>query len=66
MARLAEGEHKEKRSKLLRVLKHFRWGIREVELSEELGWQRRTLNNYLRDLEQEDRAHREGRSWFAN
>lgn len=66
MARLAEGEREEKRSKLLRALKFFGWGIREAELSEELGWQRRTLNNYLRDLEQEDQAHREGRSWFAN
>jgi DNA-binding IclR family transcriptional regulator len=65
MARLAKGERQQKQGSLLRFLRRFRWGIREGELSEELGWQRRTLNNYLRDLEKEDKAYREGRSWFA-
>jgi len=65
MARLAKGEREEKRNLVLRLLKRFRWGIREEELSQEMGWQRRTLNNYLHDLEQDDKAYRDGRSWFA-
>ncbi len=66
MARLSEGEREEKLNLVLRSLQRFRWGIREGELSEELGWQRRTVNNYLRDLQRENKAYREGRSWFAN
>ena len=65
MARLNEGERKGRQNFLLRILKGFRWGIRESELAEELGWGRRTLNNYLRDLKKEDKAYREGRSWFS-
>lgn len=65
MARLADGEREEKRNFLLRMLRRFRWGIREGELSEELGWQRRTVNNYLNELKERKQAYREGRSWFA-
>ena len=65
MARLSKGEREEKRNFLQRMLRRFRWGIREGELSEELGWQRRTLNNYLRELQRDGEAHRDGRSWFA-
>ncbi len=65
MARLQDGRREERRNWLWRLLKRFRWGIRESELSQETGWQRRTLNNYLRELKRDDKAYREGRSWFA-
>lgn len=65
MARLQKGEHDEKESKLYRLLKRLRFGVRESEISEELGWQRRTVNNYLRELKKDEKAEREGRSWFA-
>jgi hypothetical protein len=65
MARLKTGERQERRHLLLRLLKRFRWGIREGELSQELGWERCTLNNYLRELECADQARREGHSRFA-
>lgn len=66
MARLKAGEREERRRTVLRWLARFRWGVREAELSQELGWERRTLNNYLRDLERSRQAHREGRAWFAH
>ncbi len=65
MARLQKGEREDKESKLYRLLRRLRFGVRESELSEELGWQRRTVNNYLRDLKKDEKAEREGRSWFA-
>ncbi len=64
MARLREGEKPDKENLVLRMLgKHF-FGLREAELAEELGWGRRTLNNYLRVLETDGKVYKEGRSWF--
>ena len=65
MARLREGGREEKLAFLLRQVRRFRWGIRERELAEELGWKRRTVNNYLHELERDGKVYREGRSWFA-
>ena len=65
MARLQKGEREEKEGRLHRLLKRLRFDVRESEISEELGWQRRTVNNYLRKLEKEEKAQQEGRSWFA-
>lgn len=65
MAKLQKGEREEKENQLYRLLRHLRFGVRESEISEELGWQRRTVNNYLRKLKKEEKAEREGRSWFA-
>ena len=65
MARLQKGESKDKENMLYRLLRRLRWGVRESEIAEELGWQRRTANNYLRKLKKDEKAEREGRSWFA-
>ena len=65
MARLQKGEREDKENKLYRLLRRLRWGVREAEIAEELGWQRRTVNNYLRQLQQDEKADRDGRSWFA-
>jgi len=65
MARLEKGEREEREHALLYLLRRLRWGVRESEIAQELGWQRRTVNNYLRGLKEEKKAHREGRSWFA-
>jgi DNA-binding IclR family transcriptional regulator len=65
MARLQSGEHEERENLLLRLLKRLRWGVRESEIAEELGWERRTVNNYLNELKEDDKAYREGRWWFA-
>ena len=65
MARLQDGEHEERENIVLRLLKRLRWGARESDVAEELGWERRTVNNYLRDLEDDDKAYKQGRSWFS-
>ena len=65
MARLQKGEREDKEKTLYRLLRRLRFGVRESEVAEELGWHRRTTNNYLRKLQKEEKAERDGRSWFA-
>jgi len=47
----------------LTVKKHAR-GITEAEITQELNMGRRTVNNYLRDLEYEGKVFKNGRLWF--
>lgn len=65
MARLFVGEKETKASKVVRLLRAYDFGLREIEVAEILGWDRRTVNNYLRDLESQERAYKEGRLWYA-
>ena len=65
MARLQNGEREEKENTLHRLLRRLRFGVRESEVAEELGWNRRTANNYLRKLQKDEKAERDGRSWFV-
>lgn len=65
MARLQIGEKSRKQKQVQQVLTRHYFGIREAELAEELGWDRRTLNNYLRQLERKGRVYKEGRSWYV-
>ncbi len=39
-------------------------GIKESEIAQELNMGRRTVNNYLRDLEYEGKVFKDGRLWF--
>ena len=66
MARLPKGERR-RRTRLVRtVLYRHPYGLREAEMASELGWQRRTVNNYLRALQQKGLAYKEGRDWFID
>jgi len=66
MARLREGEKSSKTNQVKNALRQKIFGIREGELADEMGWGRRTLNNYLRELESQGKAYKEGRSWFSD
>lgn len=65
MARLRKGEKSQKENQVQRVLWQHIFGIREAEIADELGWDRRTVNNYLRKLKKQGRIYKEGRSWFV-
>ena len=65
MARLQDGERSRKENQVEKTLWQHLFGIRESELADELGWERRTLNNYLRTLQEQGRAYKDGRSWFV-
>jgi predicted transcriptional regulator len=65
MARLQEGKKSSKENQVQRLLSCHIFGLRESEMAEELGWERRTVNNYLRELQKQGRAYKEGRDWHA-
>jgi len=65
MARLFSGEKKWKRQDILRALRCFEQGLTESEIAEILRWDRRTVNNYLRELENNEQVYKEGRMWFS-
>jgi len=66
MARLRKGEKSMKTRQVQNLLRRHEFGLYESEIASELGWQRRTVNNYLRQLEQQGQAYKEGRCWFAD
>ena len=66
MGRLRSGEKSRKEGRVRSLLGRHGFGLRESEIADELGWQRRTVNNYLRDLKQRGCAYKDGRCWFAD
>ncbi|HZQ07256.1 MAG TPA: helix-turn-helix domain-containing protein [Anaerolineae bacterium] len=66
MARLFWGEKKWKREDILRVLARFEHGLTESEVAELLRWDRRTVNNYLRELQNQQQVYKEGRVWLKD
>lgn len=65
MARLRQGEYEQRVWQVFSILQRHRSGLREQEIAEMLGWHRRSVNNYLHELEDQNRAYREGWLWFA-
>jgi predicted transcriptional regulator len=65
MARLFAGERECKRDDVLRLLERYENGLRESEAAECLSWERRTVNNYLRQLAAQGLIYKEGRLWLA-
>ncbi|TAH48597.1 MAG: hypothetical protein EYC68_20545 [Chloroflexota bacterium] len=66
MARLFWGEKKCKRADVVQLLERFEQGLKESEMAEILDWDRRTVNNYLRELQEENRVYKDGRLWFTD
>lgn len=66
MARLSSGERSRKTRMIRSVLYSHPYGLREAEMASELGWQRRTVNNYLRTLQSRGLVYKEGRDWFID
>lgn len=66
MARLRQGEKSMRERQVQYLLRQYEFGLRESEIAQELDWHRRTLNNYLRELEQRELAYKEGQCWFAD
>ena len=66
MARLPEGERYRKAQRVRVLLYEHPFGLRESEMASELGWQRRTVNIYLRALKRRGLIYKEGRDWFSD
>ena len=64
MARLFSGEKSDKSNQVLQLLRQCFNGLREDEISQDLGWVYwRTTNNYLRELQNQGHIYKDGRSW---
>lgn len=65
MARLPRGERNRRRWNILaEVRKSF--GVKESEIAEETGLHRRVVNNYLRELQDDDQVQKHGWYWYDN
>jgi DNA-binding IclR family transcriptional regulator len=65
MARLPEGEKQYTTDSLYRLLGRSYNGLREQEIAQIMGMERRRLNNYLRSLQTAGKLYKEGRVWYA-
>ncbi len=50
---------------ILKVMCREPIGIPELDIAERLNLNRRTVNNYLRELKLEDKVYREHACWFS-
>ena len=66
MARLCLGEKEQITNDILRLIRRYDNGLSEQEIAHLAAMERRRLNNYLNELEGEDKIYREGRFWFAS
>lgn len=66
MARLQEGEKSKRERRIQYLLRRYEFGLRESEIAWELDWRRRTVNNYLRELERRGVTYKQGRCWFVD
>jgi CRISPR-associated endonuclease/helicase Cas3 len=65
MPRISEESKQRNKEQVLMVIRRHR-GLREGEIADLLSLERRTVNNYLNELEHEGKVYKEGLLWFAN
>ena len=63
MARISEKDKSARKERVQLALRKSN-GLRESELAEQIGVEKRTLNNYLRELEYEGKIYKKGVLWF--
>ncbi len=63
MARLERGKREQRRRSILHIVKES-FGIKESRIAEQTELHRRVVNNYLRELDADGEAHREGWYWY--
>lgn len=66
MARLRQGEKDRNERSIQNLLQRCQNGLTEQEIAEMTGMDRRRLNNYLRELQVDQKAYREKRLWFPD
>lgn len=65
MAKVDSGTIERSRERVFLTLRQYPNGLAEAELEQITHIQRRTLNNYLRALEDEGKVYKDGIYWFA-
>ena len=64
MPRIDDLTKQQRAERIWLTVKANQLGITEAEIADELNMERRTVNNYLRDLEYEGKVFKDGRSWY--
>lgn len=64
MPRIPEQDKMRSKEQMLMLLKRYH-GLREAEISALLNIHRRTVNNYLNELEHEAKVYKDGLNWHA-
>ncbi len=65
MPRISQEDKKRSKEQVFMCIKRHH-GLREAEIEELLGIGRRTINNYLNQLEREGKVYKNGVLWFAD
>jgi predicted DNA-binding transcriptional regulator YafY len=63
MTRISEQTRQQRKDRILALLRQYPDGLSEREIAERLNFERRTTNNYLRELEIEARIEKDGQAW---
>jgi len=66
MARITFNHKKETADKTLSVIGGYPDGVTEAGISEASAIERKTVNNYLRDLQRDGRIHKAGLRWYRD
>jgi len=66
MARLADGEKEQITNNIQNLLQRSYNGIRESEIADITEMDRRRVNNYLRELQENEKAYKDGWEWYAS
>jgi len=64
MARLIVGKKEEMLHSIYTMITHHQQGVREREIADHVELERRSVNNYLRELEAAGKIYKEGWEWF--
>ncbi|MBI5295635.1 MAG: CRISPR-associated helicase Cas3' [Chloroflexi bacterium] len=64
MARIDDTTKKDRLDRIYLILSRNPRGLNEAEIAQEVNLERRTANNYLRELEEQGKAFKDGVYWF--
>ncbi|MBI5824473.1 MAG: CRISPR-associated helicase Cas3' [Chloroflexi bacterium] len=64
MARIDDATKKDRLDRIYLILSRNQRGLTEAEIADEVNLERRTANNYLRELEEQGKAFKDGIYWF--
>jgi len=65
MPKVSEATREGRKERVFLCLRRNSLGLTESELADEIHFERRTINNYLRELEVEGKVYKEGTLWVA-
>ncbi len=64
MARIDDATKKDRLDRMYLILSRNPRGLTEAEIADEINLERRTANNYLRELEEQGKTFKDGIYWF--